>query len=875
MALDLTKVAALHALIAAGGKPAVCQIFKVTWDETAPVVNYYAGSALTQTLPFVGLGFTVEPRIIFSNVNDPFHTYEINSDLRTEQIKITFDDIDKDITGKFQTYGSGVQIEILMYYPDVDLMASMWFGQLQAPKVYGWRKLETVATNGHRSREMVIPGRDKPKECSGGMNFGGSLPTAEAKRTNGCPYDRDIGGTEGLLNGAVPFTDCAGLTHADCIARFGHARYFLGFLGIDANAVIVDSQPGYLAHTRGNTSALKDPVRVIFGTKIVRDPQILLWRREINPNDEDKGFVRGLYEVGEGPVRSITGIKIKDKLIEQIHLAIGYGVRGQAAVGYSSTASNFSKTAHFSAAYGWTNPLNETAQSIVAECKVDGFREVAVYNDTAAGNGVKGTYYDSLTYTNPVGNRIDYEINFPDSSIDPVEGVSSSRGFTIKWEGFVSARYTQNYTFTCIHDDSVEVRVNGVLIINQAAPGTHPSAAVAMTADTPVAIEVKLKQVATIALPNRWGCILKWQSSSQALEVVPNSRLTHNGASGYIRQWSNDRVWCLHELYTNQAFGLQYPYSRFYIPDWNTASTWGRQIVEFEHTFPDGEVKTYTRRRTTFDAILQGRPAAEQIEDVCRSGAISVPFQHEGLFTIREFRAATTTELTNARVFTDEGSTKNIIWDGSEPSISLEQVPDDKITNEIKLTFEDGANFDNERPFTVDDRDQKLRAGRILGSDHLQTVPKSYTGFGIRYVEEAIRLAFRLLWFGEFDEGGIHNNLSVNFTVPFEQILGIRRYDVIKIVSALITGFLSPDGNQFEYFRVLEINKIAGGRAQVVAQAYNHQKYTAFETVVPDQPPDDDPPDDDPPDDPPCEIAIDSVSYDAANQQLVVELSDC
>lgn len=574
MSLDLTKVAALHALIAAGGKPAVCQIFKVTWDETAPVVNYYAGSALTQTPPFVGLGFTVEPRIIFSNVNDPFHTYEINSDLRTEEIKITFDDIDKDITTKFQTYGSGVQIEILMYYPDVDLMASMWFGQLQAPKVYGWRKLETVATNGHRSREMVIPGRDKPKECSGGMNFGGSLPTAEAVRTNGCPYDRHVSGTEGLLNGAVPFTDCPGLTHADCDARFGHHRYFLGFLGIDANAVIVDSQPGYLARTKGNTSSLTESVQVIAGTKYVRNPNVLLCRVEENTNDEDFGFVFSLYEVGEGPVRSITNIKVKNRLIGQNHLAISLGERGHAAVGSGIPA--LSKTVNFTARYGPFNPVNETAQTVGAECLVDGYRDVAVYNDTAAGNGVKGTYYNSTNFTNPVGERIDYEINFLAQSLPPVEGLSHTTGWSMKWEGFISARYTQNYTFTCTHDDSVEVRVNGVLIINEAAVGTHSSAAVAMTADTPVALEVKLKQLPN-AQPNPWGVILKWQSATQTpMEVVPNSRLTHSGASGYIRQWSNDRVWWLHELYTNQAFGLQYPYSPFQLsqsPSRRTALT--------------------------------------------------------------------------------------------------------------------------------------------------------------------------------------------------------------------------------------------------------------------------------------------------------------
>src|SRR4051812_11915447 len=129
MPIDPTKLALILARSTSGSTVAVAEYLKVTWDGSH--TSYYATSAYHQTPPFTGIGFTIEPRIM----GDPFRTFEINPDITTETIKLKFDDIDKDITGKFQTYGSGVRCELLYYYPDVDLTVSVWFGQLVAPEI--------------------------------------------------------------------------------------------------------------------------------------------------------------------------------------------------------------------------------------------------------------------------------------------------------------------------------------------------------------------------------------------------------------------------------------------------------------------------------------------------------------------------------------------------------------------------------------------------------------------------------------------------------------------------------------------------------------------------------------------------------------------
>lgn len=90
-------------------------------------------------------------------------------------------------------------------------------------------------------------------------------------------------------------------------------------------------------------------------------------------------------------------------------------------------------------------------------------------------------------------------------------------------------------------------------------------------------------------------------------------------------------------------------------------------------------------------------------------------------------------------------------------------------------------------------------------------------------------MGYSLLNFGEFDDGGLKNNLRCEFTTPFEQVLGLIKYDIIKIESALLDGFKSPEGNQFIYFRVLNMRKISNGLVKVVTQAYNELAYQNFE----------------------------------------------
>jgi hypothetical protein len=322
------------------------------------------------------------------------------------------------------------------------------------------------------------------------------------------------------------------------------------------------------------------------------------------------------------------------------------------------------------------------------------------------------------------------------------------------------------------------------------------------------------------------------------------------------------------DLMSNNKLGMSYPFSRFNTDVWTQVSSWSRQPVRFQFINEDSETRTFDHIRTQFDCILEGRPVAEQLVDVCRAGRVSIPFQNDSQFEIAAFRAFTTAELAAAPVFTDSGQTKNILWIDGEPSIQLSQIPNDKLINDLKMTFEDGSNGDAEDTVNVNDPNQQLLAGRALGGNNLKINTKNYSAFGCRNRAEVVKLGYGILRFGEFDEGGTLNNWTLTIQVPLVEALGIKRYDAIKVVSALLDGKTLPGDGQVEFFRVRSIKKTSKDTAIISAQGYNHTAYIAFETLQSaSAPPPGDPPDF-PPLDPPADAVPDAAALEPEVQKL-------
>lgn len=648
MAIDLPKwqelLDLLHQLSAIKKKPFVAEYLKVEWNNGANT-KYYASSQYSQISPFRDIkaytgGDNIEARILGA----PFRNFEINGDIRTENIEIELNDHDGEIKADFAAYGAA-RCELFLFYPQVDLNVSVWWGQLLKPQIIGRHKQRTIMTNGYRSKELFVPNELTPKECR--FTFGGLLSSLAKIATNGCKYDRHLGGSNGELDPATgePYRSCPKLSIADCIARLAESGRNWGGTDLNATPTVTDS-PGNLAFSKGNPNSRNKPATWIVGTKYWRGSALLLAAKEYNQNHPAQGFIRTLWRVATGLVSSISNIKVIDRVVGFEHINIRLGARAQAPTSYPGTSANFSGMATVFARVGQLDPNTVALQSMTMECIVNGDAEIAVYSDPE--------------------------------------------------------------TFT--------------------------------------------------------------------------------------RQWSDDRLWFLLEMYTNQKKGLKYEAGRFWIEDYLPVSEHLRKNVTFELTFPDREVHTFPHRRSTMDAALEGRMSVDQIIDVCRSGRISPPFQYGGKYSIAAFRAFTQEELDAAPVFSDHGLNKNIIFEG-ETAVLFTPIPDDKLTNEIPLSFEDKDNFDIARTITGDDPDQKLRASRLLGDDdNLQTDSKQYVGFGVRNLNEAIKLLYGLLWFGEFDEGGIKNNAPCKFRVPFEWVLGMKRYSPLAFDLTTVDVPIDPTG---------------------------------------------------------------------------------
>src|ERR1700722_19559026 len=80
--------------------------------------------------------------------------------------------------------------------------------------------------------------------------------------------------------------------------------------------------------------------------------------------------------------------------------------------------------------------------------------------------GLTGRYFGSEAFTNLKLTRTDSQLNFNWGTSGPGSGVAKT-GFSVRWQGYVLAKYTQQYTFYANADDGVRVWVNGQELINQ------------------------------------------------------------------------------------------------------------------------------------------------------------------------------------------------------------------------------------------------------------------------------------------------------------------------------------------------------------------------------------------------------------------------
>lgn len=144
------------------------------------------------------------------------------------------------------------------------------------------------------------------------------------------------------------------------------------------------------------------------------------------------------------------------------------------------------------------------------------------------GTGLIATYYWQATGSPNATERTwtDEQINFDWGEGNPTHGAWTvpSNNFSVRWTGFVQPQYTERYKFYTFSDDGVKLWINNQLIISHW--NNHPA-----VEDQPL---VELDLVAGVRYPvvmmyyeNEGAATakLRWESASQAKEVIPSNRL--------------------------------------------------------------------------------------------------------------------------------------------------------------------------------------------------------------------------------------------------------------------------------------------------------------------------------------------------------------
>ena len=136
------------------------------------------------------------------------------------------------------------------------------------------------------------------------------------------------------------------------------------------------------------------------------------------------------------------------------------------------------------------------------------------------GQGLNGEYFNSVDFTGTAVSRLDPNIDFYWDH-EPISGIQEE-GFSIRWTGWITPRYSETYTFTTTSDDGIRLWVNNTLLIDDwnAHSVQANSGVIQLVAGQAYDIRVEFFDDIGSAEVH-----LMWSSASQVQEIVPNDVL--------------------------------------------------------------------------------------------------------------------------------------------------------------------------------------------------------------------------------------------------------------------------------------------------------------------------------------------------------------
>jgi hypothetical protein len=610
----------------------------------------------------------------------------------------------------------------------------------------------------------------------------------------------------------APYTSCPRNSTAVCIARLEapgatRAPSFLAFdTIIESHVVNETSGPNITVTSRGNENNLKRPLRVIAGRRHVSDLDLLTFTVEPDTKHPDKGSVKTLFAACEGPVKGISGFKINGNLIAPQHLNVRFGENRQPPTSFSPNISNYSGTGLcLGVAQG--DFTQSTADDLRGEADIEGSRNVRIYSDAV--NFKEDWSEDRAWWLMHVlrNKRWGYGLDITRLVIQDFIDLSRwfSETVSVKDSAGVASTGPRSRFNAELIERSVQQQVEDICRSGRIGlPFAHEGKIRVVPlrrASELFSITIFIDRAfwAVLARAPTSGEITDWTTSLEAARAIGAAELQADGfdhlsdlfTSGDYDDRDRTDAEYVSDLY--QAFFIR-------AADEDGAAFWLDQV-------------TSSSRATVLAAFGNSDEFAARMQDQ------DVP---------------TFTDLSGGEF------ARNICVDADtqKSTLTWSEQSDADLPNRIMLTLDDENHQNQQRPLTFEDPDQQFKAGRAAGDFTRRAVEKQYSAFGVTDPGEAARLGNTLLNLGEFDEGGIENNLRANFVTWWAHAVTLRKYQVIRIIS--VDKFHErQDGRRFDYFRVRSIRRLPDLKIEISCQAYPQDYYEQLEVITtpPELPP--------------------------------------
>ncbi|HMX29662.1 MAG TPA: hypothetical protein PKC13_29020, partial [Blastocatellia bacterium] len=375
--IDSIKLTALMAI----PRPRVGEIVRIEWGGGAQT-RYYAMSDYNAMTGYSGLsayGIT-DIKVRFEKLQ--FVNIPRAADISDDKVDLDFVDTDQAIINLFRNnYGEGSRVTIFEWFPEVSLLTEAFWGHLESPGEMNGYRVKLQASTGFRSPNLSLPRRTMYAGCQalfgGHVRADGSFlfPTLDAAQQNDCPYDVHLGGSVGTAG----FTSCPRNNITVCTER-GMAPYYLAFDFSSGVSTVGSGKNTWAATTRGNSSNQNKALRVIAGTKRVRDLDLQAYQAQSGGSNPQNGYLVTLWAVCEGPIVQASDFYVNGQFVGLNHQIINQGKVGQPKVPYPTSTINYSGTVLARLDAGPKDWRNTTAEQISAECTVVGSNDVRIYS---------------------------------------------------------------------------------------------------------------------------------------------------------------------------------------------------------------------------------------------------------------------------------------------------------------------------------------------------------------------------------------------------------------------------------------------------------------------------------------------------------------